>query len=140
MRRLKSVAFMLALSLLTIFGLISLASYASAFETKSSRENRVRVDVTPVDCTPGKPAKFQIRMNTHSVNLGFDMTALSTLKDDEGREYRLVSWEGSPPGGHHRSGILEFPALEGNPNVVTLVIKNISDVPERIFEWKLELE
>jgi hypothetical protein len=138
MKTIKSVAFMQTISLVTILGLISFVSYAKGFETKSSRENMVRVDVTPLDCTPGKGAKFQIRMNTHSVDLAYDVAALSTLKDDQGREYRPVSWQGSPPGGHHRSGILEFPALEGNPNRVTLVIKDIADVPERTFEWKLE--
>ena len=138
MKTIKSVAFIQAISLVTILGLVSFVSYAKGFETKSSRENMVRVDVTPLDCTPGKAAKFQIRMNTHSVDLGYDVAALSTLKDNQGREYRPVSWQGSPPGGHHRSGILEFPALEGNPNRVTLVIKDIADVPERTFEWKLE--
>jgi hypothetical protein len=77
-------------------------------------------------------------MSTHSVDLGEDMAVVSTLRDDQGREYRPVSWNGDGPGGHHRSGVLEFPALEGSPKSVTLVIRDIAKVPERVFGWDLE--
>jgi hypothetical protein len=77
-------------------------------------------------------------MNTHTVDLVEDMTAVCTLKDDQGREYHPVSWNGAPPGGHHRKGVLEFPALDGSTKSVTLVIRNVGGVPERAFEWKVE--
>jgi hypothetical protein len=109
-----------------------------AYETKSNQQNRVRVDVRPVQLTPGQPAKFEIRMNTHSGNLGQDMIAVCTLKDNQGREYQPTSWEGSPPSGHHRQGVLEFPALNGASESITLVIRDIANVPERIFEWSLK--
>jgi hypothetical protein len=138
MKSLRSLSLLPMLCIFALITMIALPTDVRAYETKSNRENRVRVEVRPVNLTPGEPARFEVRMNTHSVNLGHDMVAVSFCKDDQGREYRPLSWQGSPSGGHHRSGILEFPALEGNPNRVTLVIKNIANVPERTFEWKLE--
>jgi hypothetical protein len=82
---------------------------------RSNRENRVRVDVKPVQLTPGQPVNFEVRMNTHSVGLNQDLLTVSTLTDDQGNEYQPTNWEESPPGGHHRTGVLEFPALEGDP-------------------------
>ena len=115
-----------------------LISNGYAFKSITSREKGVTVDVRPEQLANGQPVKFKIRMNTHSVTLSEDMIAVSELKDDGGRSYQAVNWRGSPPGGHHRSGILEFPTLEGSPKTVTLIIKNVSGVRERIFQWTIE--
>ena len=123
---------------IALLGVISLASNADAFSSKKSRKNGVTVDVKPMTFAAGQPAKFEVSMSTHSVDLGEDMAVVSTLRDDQGREYKPVNWDGDGPGGHHRSGVLEFPALEGSPKSVTLVIRNIAKVPERVFEWNLE--
>lgn len=117
---------------------IGVALDAAAFETKSSRENGVNVDVTPMEFAPGKPARFQIRISTHSGDLSQDMVEVSMLRDDKGREYRPVRWEGSPPGGHHRRGVLEFPSFEGTSKKITLIVRDIANVPERLFEWKIK--
>ena len=117
---------------------VGLAVDAGAYEMRSNRENRVRVDVKPVQLAPGHPARFEVRMNTHSEALGEDMVAVSTLKDNEGREYHATAWQGSAPGGHHRKGVLEFPDLGDNTASITLIIKGIANVPERIFEWPIE--
>ena len=111
---------------------------AGAYEMRSNRENRVRVDVKPVQLTPGQPAKFEVRMNTHSETLGEDMVAVSSLKDNAGRVYQATAWQGPGPGGHHRKGVLEFPKLEDNTDSITLIIRKVANVPERTFEWSLE--
>ncbi len=98
----------------------------------------VSVDVKPVQLTPGQPARFEVTMNTHSVELDQDMVVASTLVDDNGTAYQPLKWNGSEPGGHHRSGTLIFPDLKGTPESVTLVLKGIASVPERVFEWKIE--
>jgi hypothetical protein len=105
---------------------------------RSNRENRVRVDVKPVQLTPGQPAKFEVRMNTHSETLGEDMVAVSSLKDNAGRVYQATAWQGSGPGGHHRNGVLEFPKLEDNTESIKLIIRKVANVPERTFEWSVE--
>jgi len=127
----------LVLILIVLF-LVNLAIDAAAYETKSNKQNRVRVDVRPVQLLPGKPAKFEIRMNTHSGDLSRDLVAACTLKDDSGREYRPTSWDGSPPGGHHRSGVLEFSELGEGAESITLVIREVANVPERVFNWSIE--
>jgi hypothetical protein len=109
---------------------------ANAFEAQTSNKNMVRVDVKPVQLAAGEKAIFQVSLNTHSVDLGYDMAEACTLQDNEGRVYKVSKWEGSPPGGHHRRGTLEFPALEGNPRSIKLIMKGIAGVPERAFEWK----
>ena len=127
------------LALLAIIaGAIGLAVNVGAYEMRSNRENRVRVDVKPVQLVPGQPARFEVRMNTHSEALGEDMVAVSTLKDNKGREYQATAWQGSAPGGHHRKGVLEFQDLRDNTASIILTIKGIANVPERIFEWTVE--
>ena len=123
---------------LIVFTVVSLTASAwAAYEHQSNNTNSVRVDVVPVQLSSGKKATFEIRMNTHTVPLDFDLVVVSLLKDDQGHEYRASDWNGSPAGGHHRSGVLEFPAIDKGAKSITLYIKDIADVPERTFEWKL---
>ena len=117
---------------------VGLAVNAGAYEMRSNRENRVRVDVKPVQLTPGQLARFEVQMNTHSEALGEDMVAVSSLKDNVGRVYQATAWQGSAPGGHHRKGVLEFPHLGDNTASITLIIKGVANVPERIFKWPVE--
>ena len=126
------------LAVVTLIIVMGLTFTAGAYERKSSSENKVRVVVSPVQLASGRTAKFEVRITTHSVELSQNMVAVSTLKDDRGHKYRPLGWDGSPPGGHHRSGVLEFPTIKGNPNTVTLFIRDIAGVAQRIFEWKLE--
>jgi hypothetical protein len=111
---------------------------AFAYESKTDRSNNVRVDVKPLQLEPGQPARFEVRMNTHSVILSQDMQAASTLEDSEGNTYQSTGWQGSPPGGHHRSGTLEFPSLVGTPKSIKLVLRDAADGPFRVFEWPLK--
>lgn len=126
------------LSLIITLFLVNLALDAHAYKAQSDNQNGVRVDVRPVQLLPGKSAKFEIRMNTHSGDLSQDLVAVCTLKDGSGREYRPLNWNGSPPGGHHRSGVLEFPELGDATQSITLVIREVADVPQRVFNWSIE--
>jgi hypothetical protein len=111
---------------------------AYAYKSITNRESRVTVDVSPEQLAIGQPIQFQVRMNTHSVELSQDIVAISELRDDLGKIYHPLKWQGSPPEGHHRKGLLEFPVLEGSPTSVKLIIKGVADVSERIFEWEIE--
>ena len=108
------------------------------YDRKSNKENRVRVDVLPVQLQFNKTIRFDVKMNTHSVKLDNNFLVDSLLIDSEGIEYKPLKWEGTPPGSHHRSGMLEFPSLTGKPESVTLIIKNVSNVPKRIYQWKIK--
>ena len=111
---------------------------AGAYDMISNRGNSVRVDVKPVQLVPGQPARFEVRMNSHSETLGEDMIAISSIKDNAGRVFQATAWQGSEPGGHHRKGVLEFPALADNTESITLIIRKVAKVPERTFEWSVD--
>lgn len=84
---------------------------------------------------------FDVTMDTHSANLdAYDLSQLSLLRDDEGKEYRPTSWV-SASGGHHRTGILTFPTPDSlsqrKASYMELVIKDVAGVEERILTWEL---
>ncbi len=100
-------------------------------------ENSVSFEVTPMDFQYGQPLVFEIRMNTHQVDLGFDLMNLATVTTDEGAILVPVAWEGSAPGGHHRDGKLIFPEITLPVGQMSLVVEDVAEVPKRIFTWKL---
>jgi hypothetical protein len=111
---------------------------APGFATQSNGERAVSVDVTPINLGTGSATlDFEVAFNTHSVNLSFDPAAISVLRDSAGREYPAVAWEGSGPGGHHRSGVLRFPPPEQATKFIEVVIRGVAGVPERVFHWDL---
>jgi hypothetical protein len=126
-----------AMAILTLTLVFGTALSALAYEMQASNDNGVRVTVTPKTLSANQPAAFDIRLNTHSVPLDQDLTAVSELKDDQGRRYLPDRWEGSPPGGHHRNGTLVFPNLEPSVKSVTLTIRNVAQIPERTFNWQI---
>ncbi len=112
-------------------------SGGAGFETKSNEGGSVTVDVKPTALDVGKPIVFDIAMNTHSVDLSDDMTKITILRDDAGKEYKPTAWDGPAGGGHHREGTLTFAAMANKPKFVELVIKGLAGVPERVFKWDL---
>lgn len=106
--------------------------------TQTNSEGAVDIEVTPLDISKSSDTwKFEIAMNTHSVTLDQDLTKVSVLKDEKGKEYSPTSWEGAPPGGHHREGTLVFAPITSKSKELKLVIKGIGEIPERIFTWKI---
>lgn len=108
---------------------------AAGFETQSNSSGSVTVDVKPTALEVGKPMTFDIALNTHSVDLSNDITKTTFLRDDSGREYPPIAWDGSGRGGHHRAGTLTFAAFTSKPRFIELVIKGLAGVPERAFRW-----
>lgn len=138
MKNLRDRILLLFLAFVVFITVVGLTAGTWAYENKSSNLKNVRVEITPAQLLPGQPATFKVEMTTHSVELNYDMVKLSTLKDDAGREYQAMKWDGDPPVGHHRKGVLEFPAIAKGAKSITLYIKNIAGVPERLFKWTLE--
>ena len=109
------------------------------WETKTDEQASVTVTVTPTDISlQSKEWKFDVVLNTHSVELDQDMTKIAVLVDGQGKEYKPLSWNGSEPGGHHREGVLIWNAIEPTPKSVEIKIKDISEIPERSFKWDLK--
>jgi hypothetical protein len=94
--------------------------------------------VTPKELSPGASEwVLDIALDTHSVELDDDLVAQTVLVDDQGNEHQPLSWEGDPPGGHHRRGMLTFARVAPFLNVFRLIIKDVGGIAERIFEWNL---
>jgi len=79
---------------------------------------------------------FNLKFTTHSIELDYDIKALSTLSDDKANMYKPLSWTGGR-GGHHIEGELIFPKISQDAKSVKLIISKING-QNRIFEWKLE--
>ncbi|MBI5457852.1 hypothetical protein HY971_03980 [Candidatus Kaiserbacteria bacterium] len=114
-------------------------SSSQQWETKTEEEAGVTVVITPLDLSPQFAEwKFDVGLNTHSVELDQDMTRIAVLTDDRRNEYKPVAWDGVAPGGHHREGVLIFRAVSPMPRSVELTIKDIGGIPERSFKWDLK--
>lgn len=108
----------------------------SSLETKESSEGPVTVAVAPQSLDSSSSTwNFDISLNTHSEELNVDLVIVSELIDDQGKSYKPISWEGAPPGGHHRSGVLKFDPISPKPKSIELKIKNIGGTAERSFKW-----
>lgn len=110
-----------------------------AWETKTNDEAEVSVTVTPRSLEVGEEQwEFDIELNTHTKDLSSDLMTAVTLHDPAGNTYAPLAWEGSGPGGHHRSGVLTFPAIAPLPSELELRVRGVGDVAERSFRWDLQ--
>ena len=107
-------------------------------ETKINTDGEVTIKVAPKGLTSDSLSwDFEIILDTHSLDLNEDLTEVSVLIDTNGNEYAPVSWEGDPPGGHHREGVLKFKPITPLPQSITLKIRNVGSVNERSFSWQI---
>lgn len=115
------------------------APIQKSLETKVSEETEggVTIEVTLQNSSSKDRWIFDVAMNTHSVELNEDLVSESVLIADGKDEYKPVSWEGAPSGGHHRSGMLTFAPITPSPKSIELKIRNIGGIPERSFVWNL---
>jgi len=107
--------------------------------TRTNDEASVTVAITPLNLKDKSAATldFKIALNTHSVDLGYDLTAIATLSTDAGEKVQPAKWDGPAGGGHHREGTLSFPQFKNRGQSLTLTLRGIADVPERTFTWKV---
>jgi hypothetical protein len=109
---------------------------------RTDKQGAVVVTVTPTNLnSPDDVLNFDVSMQTHSVELSMDLTALSTLKTDTGMTVMASGWQGSR-GGHHVTGTLSFPASQDGKPVLkdakklTLTIQKV-DANARTFSWEI---
>ena len=84
---------------------------------------------------------FAVVMDTHSVDLSWDLAKQAALETDTGLRVTGSQWTAGS--GHHYENTLVFPAqtTDGTPllaaaKTLTLIIQN-TDVPERTFVWEI---
>jgi hypothetical protein len=107
--------------------------------TQTNDEALVTVEVTPLNLADRAAEKltFKVVLDTHSVELAYDLKSIGTLSTDSGETVQPTDWTGAPGGGHHKEGVLAFPQLKNRSQSLTLVLRGIADVPERTFTWKV---
>lgn len=90
-----------------------------------------RGDVSVV-ATPAQRGFF-LQFDTHTTELNFQVEREARLSDDLGTDYGEGVWKGTDPGGHHRTGTLEFAKpISSKAQKINLTLLN--------FDLKLEWE
>ena len=107
----------------------------TSLETQSNEAESVTVEAKPEVLEAGKEVVFDLSLNTHSVELDYDIASISILTDDKRNQYQASSWSGNK-GGHHISGKLVFPTLKEDAKQITLTVKGIAG-KDRVFSWNI---
>jgi len=129
------LAGLLCSALLLVNGTISVIASDA---THSVAGGGVTVKVTYLNPKGSDGARFQIALDTHSVDLdSYELKTISVLRDDAGNTYSPTAVE-NKGSGHHRETTVSFAKVAGGTKRVELVIKDIAGVKERIFRWDLE--
>ncbi len=93
----------------------------------------VEVRIEPIEVDEAGAA-FLITLDTHSVELSADLAGTSRLQVG-GVEWAGPTWQGDPPGGHHRQGVLRFPPGGPVEGTVRLVLGGLPEPVEA--SWRL---
>lgn len=111
---------------------------ARALATQTTSERGVTIQVTPKSLGTGDGRwEFSIVLDTHSADLSDDLPQSASLTTGDGRSFKPVRWTGSPPGGHHRQGVLAFEVPAPPPAALELKIVRAGESAPRTFRWKL---
>ena len=113
------------------------AMAAAALPAQSSSEAGVTVKVTPRNFT-ADAWEFDVVFDTHSQALTDDLEKTAGLVSDGRTSHAAVKWQGDPPGGHHRKGVLQFQAVSPMPASIELQVKRSGEAALRSFRWKLK--
>lgn len=112
-------------------------SFAASLAAQTNDAAGVRVVVTPKSIDPGAAWEFEMTMDTHTQPLTEDLVRASVLVVGDGRRIMPTAWEGDAPGGHHRKGVLKFPAPADAMKTFELQIDAVGGAP-RTFRWDLK--
>lgn len=128
---------------LVLFATVIGAPLMAPAQTKSlpvreSNEGQVKVSVTPESLSKtAETWRFAVQFNTHVTPITQDMVAVTSLSDGKDFGEKPTTWQGDPPGGHHRKGVLVFKPIEPMPAKITLHIRQVGGVADRTFSWNL---
>ena len=128
-----------AIVIATVAAAISLTAAAADLDAQKSVDRGVTVTVTPQNLSRDTTSwDFKVVLDTHSQDLSDDLVKSSLLFDGAGGRYAPTAWDGAPPGGHHREGVLRFKALSPTPQSVELQITRSGETVPRSFRWPLK--
>ncbi|MDQ9171601.1 hypothetical protein Q8A64_14395 [Oxalobacteraceae bacterium R-40] len=124
------------LVLLTAFTCSFAANSAAPLPAQSSSESGVTIKATPKNLQ-GSIWEFELVLDTHSQDLSDDLVKNVTLLKSDGSQVRPVGWQGDPPGGHHRKGVLRFDAITPVPAILEMRITRPGEAKPRTYRWTL---
>jgi hypothetical protein len=102
---------------------------------QKSTAQGVTITVTPRNLSrDARSWDFAIKLETHTQDLGDDLVRSARLIAD-GRQTAPFAWDGAPPGGHHREGVLRFKPVSPHPQSVELRILRAGETAPRSFRW-----
>lgn len=108
--------------------------------TKEKAAGEVTVIATlknPDDIGGKEEVEFEVKLDTHSVNLDkFDFKRDILIRDDKGKTYKPSSAETSGSG-HHRSAEVKF-KNPGKVKSVELLVKDVAGVKETVLKWDFQ--
>ena len=110
---------------------------AATLPTQTSSQSGVTVKVTPRDLA-ASTWEFDVVFDTHSQELTDDLGKAAVLVSDGRVSHSPLKWQGDPPGGHHRQGVLQFKSVSPLPASIELQIKRSGETTPRSFRWKLK--
>ena len=124
-------------ALTTILSALPGEAASPALATQSTSEAGVTVEITP-RALAGATWDFEVALNTHTQPLNDDLEKTAVLVTDGGATLTPAKWQGDPPGGHHRSGTLQFKAVKPLPAKIELRITRQGEAKPRSFRWQLK--
>lgn len=113
------------------------AGAAPDFSARTSTQAAVTVKVTP-RALAGAVWEFELAFDTHSRALNDELETAAALVTDGGQIWRPLKWQGDPPGGHHRQGVLQFKPVSPLPASIELRITREGEPQPRLFKWSLQ--
>ncbi|WP_059172039.1 hypothetical protein [Bacillus sp. FJAT-27445] len=97
----------------------------------------IKASVLPEE-SDGAKLTFEILMNTHSEDLSqYNLAELATISTGGKELPSNFEWRTDGQDSHHMKGMLIWTGQAVVDRDVTLVVKNIGDIPERRFIWNL---
>ena len=106
MKFFKLLSITIALGFVMVSGRTSSAAASSATQTVAG--GGVTVKATFLNPKDAADPRFQVVLDTHSVNLdAYDLKTTIVLRDDAGNSYAPVALE-NKGSGHHREAIISF--------------------------------
>lgn len=108
------------------------------WESQTYDQSEIKITVTPIDISPeSKEWKFNVSIDSNSVELSQDATKVAILLDDSGKEYMSLRWESISTYSNHREGVLIFPPITPYPQHLKLIMNDINGI-QKLFTWILE--
>lgn len=104
--------------------------------------------LTPAKPRPDGKLAVGIKLDTHAVDLDqYPLEKVVVLRGAQGEEVPALALESGSGSGHHREGVLVFPAMDarGKPiltsetTTLSLILRGIGGVQERVLRWEIPL-